>query len=490
MRYNFLLRLSCLIDKTKLQRALSIYPTNRSREPYVSTDAATSFRPGNGGNFNKLDEVPVRVCGRNPPASLGYTFLRAGLRKDVLMNMRKAEYTWPTPIQRYAIPVVLAGRDLLVCAQTGSGKKAAFVLPLINRLLSLDILEDESAPNPYILIVAPVQDIAHQIYSVARKFIRGTPLRMCLICGGTSMGYQQRLLDEGCHVMVATLSRLHQFLSRGSISLRNVKYLVLDDVDRILNMGFRPAIDQLLSVEHMPPNKARQTLMFSASFPLTVQELAAKLLHDHISVFVSVVGSAAADIEQIIYEVEQLRKRAMLEEILREDDASGTLIFVKMKRNVDRLAIELEKQHFTTVSVHGDRPHHEREEAISDFRNGRKDVLIATSVISRDLDFRSVRHVINYDMPTTIGEYVQRIGLTGRVGSKGRATSFYDPCVDHRMATYLMQVLNETGQAVPNFLDAAANMHAGRWEDLNFIENVEVSVVALTPADEKQMDRT
>uniref|UniRef100_A0AAG5DSV2 RNA helicase n=1 Tax=Anopheles atroparvus TaxID=41427 RepID=A0AAG5DSV2_ANOAO len=435
------------MDEVKTDKPRELYipppPTNVESEIFGSGISS-------GINFDNFDDIEVRVSGENPPAPVA-NFESAGLCEEVMVNVRKSGYTKPTPIQRYAMPIVMAGRDLMACAQTGSGKTAAFMLPMIHHLLSIDGM-DFFSRKPYIVIVAPTRELAIQIHDEARKFAYGTKLKVCVSYGGTAVYSQMQSMNTGCQILVATPGRLIDFMGRGAVTFENVKFVVLDEADRMLDMGFLPSIEKVMEHETMAAKEERQTLMFSATFPSEIQELAGRFLNNYICVFVGIVGGACSDVDQVIYEVEKFKKRKKLEEILNEGNPKGTLVFVETKRNADYLASLMSETQYPTTSIHGDRLQREREMALNDFKNGRMDVLIATSVAARGLDIKNVAHVINYDLPKSIDDYVHRIGRTGRVGNKGRATSFFDPSADSAMASDLVKILTQAGQTVPDFL--------------------------------------
>ncbi|XP_052870535.1 ATP-dependent RNA helicase vasa-like, partial [Anopheles cruzii] len=429
------------------------------REVYIppppSEDEKEIFGSGisSGINFENLNDIEVSVSGEDPPNPL-QSFEASGLSETLLINIRKSGYKKPTPIQRHGIPVVLAGRDLMACAQTGSGKTAAFMLPMIDRLLEMDL--DMRSRNPYVLIVAPTRELAIQIRDEGRKFAHdpsGVKLKVCILYGGADWRSQMNFINGGCQILVATPGRLIDIIDRGWVNFENVKFVVLDEADRMLDMGFLPSIEKIMSHSTMAPKEDRQTLMFSATFPREIQELAGNFLSNYIYIAVGIVGAACSDVQQEVYEVGKFDKRQKLEEILGSEDPIGTLVFVETKRNADYLATFMSETQFKATSIHGDRLQREREQALSQFRTGRMKVLIATSVAARGLDMKSVRHVINYDMPTRIDDYVHRIGRTGRVGNKGRATSFYDPSADSAIANDLVKILKQAGQPVPGFLE-------------------------------------
>ncbi|XP_049548557.1 ATP-dependent RNA helicase vasa [Anopheles darlingi] len=439
--------------------------TDKPREIYIppppTEDENEIFGSGisSGINFENLNEIEVKISGENPPAHIE-SFAQSGLNEVLLNNVRRSGYNKPTPIQRHAIPIVLKGRDMMGCAQTGSGKTAAFMLPMIDWILGQQDLQLHHR-QPYVLVVAPTRELVIQIHDEARKFSHGTGLKVVCIYGGAASTHQLQMLRGGCQIMVATPGRLLDFMDRGVVSFEKVKYVVLDEADRMLDMGFLPAIEKVMGNATMPSKDQRQTLMFSATFAPDIQQLAGVFLNNYIYVAVGIVGGACGDVEQVVYEVEKFKKRKKLEELLGEGNARGTLVFVETKRSADYLASLMSETKFPTTSIHGDRLQREREMALKDFKEGRMDVLIATSVAARGLDIKNVSHVVNYDLPKNIDDYVHRIGRTGRVGNKGRATSFYDPAADYAIAGDLVKILQQANQTVPDFLKHLADGGGG-----------------------------
>ncbi|XP_058818928.1 ATP-dependent RNA helicase vasa-like [Topomyia yanbarensis] len=433
-------------DKVKTDKPRELYippaPTNDEKEIFGSGISS-------GINFDKFDEIKVNITGENPPKPIT-SFDNSGLRDYLLSNVRKSNYIKPTPIQKYAIPIIMNARDLMACAQTGSGKTAAFLLPIVNSLLNDNA--DMQACSPQVVIIVPTRELALQIFQEARKFALGTILKICIAYGGTATRHQLDNINSGCHILVATPGRLMDFVDKQAISFERIKFVVLDEADRMLDMGFMPSVEKMMHHETMPSKESRQTLMFSATFPGEIQELAGQFLNNYIFVAVGIVGGASADVEQTVYNVTKFQKRKKLHEILEMADPKGTLVFVETKRTADYLASLLSETTFPTTSIHGDRLQREREDALRDFKSGAMYILIATSVAARGLDIKNVLHVINYDLPKSIDDYVHRIGRTGRVGNKGRATSFYDPENDSPIAPGLVKILTQAGQEVPDFL--------------------------------------
>ncbi|XP_066278962.1 ATP-dependent RNA helicase DDX4-like [Branchiostoma lanceolatum] len=412
-----------------------------------------------GINFDKYDEIPVEVTGRECPSHIS-SFDQAGLYETFRANVAKAKYDRPTPVQKYSIPIILGGRDLMACAQTGSGKTAAFLLPVLTGMMNEGLAGSQFSDiqEPQAICVAPTRELAIQIFSEARKFSYGTMLRPCIAYGGVSVMHHKSQIQRGCHFLVATPGRLLDFIDKGVISIKKLKYLILDEADRMLDMGFEPEIRRLVETGSwgMPPKGQRKTLMFSATFPEEIQKLAQDFLEDYIFLTIGRVGGANTDVEQTVMESSQYDKREKLTDILGNLGQERVLVFVETKRNADFLASYLSQSGFPTTSIHGDRLQKEREEALMDFRTGRAPVLVATSVAARGLDIPKVMVVINYDLPSSIDEYVHRIGRTGRVGNTGKAVSFYDTDKDASLARSLVKVLADAQQNVPDWLEDAA----------------------------------
>ncbi|CAE1321294.1 DDX4 [Acanthosepion pharaonis] len=411
-----------------------------------------------GINFSKYDEIPVEVSGRAAPANM--LSFESHFKGLLLTNIHRAKYDKPTPVQKNAIPIIHAGRDLMACAQTGSGKTAAFVLPVLNSLLKSDAqVCRESLPQyPHVLVVAPTRELAVQIFMDTRKFAYGTNIRSAVVYGGTSVGSQARTLHVGVHFLVGTPGRLLDFIEKNTINLSKVKHFILDEADRMLDMGFEPSIRKIVKDSGMPPKTQRQTLMFSATFPDRIQELAADFLNDYLFLTVGMVGGACTDVEQIILQVNRQEKRQKLCSFLDEFGSDKTLVFVEQKRNADFLASYLSQNSYRTTSIHGDRLQREREEALGEFKNGVTPILIATSVAARGLDIPNVNLVVNYDLPNCVDEYVHRIGRTGRCGNVGRAISFYSSDSDSALAKDLTKILSNAQQNVPAWLENEAKM--------------------------------
>ncbi|XP_014239350.1 ATP-dependent RNA helicase vasa-like [Cimex lectularius] len=441
-------------------------PKERYIPPEPSDDQEVLFGGGisSGINFDKFDNISVKVSGEDVVQPVN-SFEECQFRHLVADNLKKSGYKKPTPIQKYAFPSIMKGRDLMACAQTGSGKTAAFLVPIINSLLAegCEPIVSNEFVEPQAVIISPVRELTIQIFTEARKFAHGSTIKCAIAYGGTVAIHQAQKLMRGCHILVATPGRINDFVEKGRVSFASVRFFVLDEADRMLDMGFLPAIEKMLEHPTMVPVGQRQTLMFSATFPEDIQRLASKYLNNYLFIAVGIVGGACSDVEQVIYEVSKFEKKAKLVEILRtfEGEKQLALVFVEQKRTADFIAAYLSENNFPTTSIHGDRLQSQREQALCDFKSGYMPTLVATAVAARGLDIKNVTHVINYDMPKTVDEYVHRIGRTGRVGNRGKATSFYDASFDFPIAKDLIKILQQCGQEVPCFLSDSAPTSGG-----------------------------
>ncbi|KAK4500094.1 hypothetical protein PRZ48_008280 [Zasmidium cellare] len=421
-----------------------------------------------GINFEKYDDIPVEASGQGVPEPVT-TFTNPPLDDHLIANIELAGYKVPTPVQKYSIPIVMGGRDLMACAQTGSGKTGGFLFPILSQAYqngpSGNVPQQSGFARqrkayPTSLILAPTRELVSQIYDEARKFAYRSWVRPCVVYGGADIGSQLRQIERGCDLLVATPGRLVDLIERGRISLANIKYLVLDEADRMLDMGFEPQIRRIVEGEDMPPTEGRQTLMFSATFPRDIQMLARDFLREYIFLSVGRVGSTSENITQKVEYVEDIDKRSVLLDILHTHGAGLTLIFVETKRMADSLSDYLINQGFPATSIHGDRTQRERERALEMFRTGRAPILVATAVAARGLDIPNVKHVVNYDLPTDIDDYVHRIGRTGRAGNTGISTAFFNRG-NRGVVRDLIDLLKEANQEVPGFLETIAREGSG-----------------------------
>jgi len=432
----------------------------RPRESYAPKEREVEELWGSqtktGINFSKYDSIPVKVLGENKPSPL-VNFQSSGLATVVLENVKRADYTVPTPVQKHGMPIILAGRDLMASAQTGSGKTAAFLLPVIDRIISTRAPSNVglSSQAPQAVIITPTRELAIQISEEARKFSTGTDVKTAILYGGTQTMHQASQLRRGCNILVATPGRLLDFAERGHVTFNNIQFLILDEADRMLDQGFMPDIRRAISIPSMPSKMNRQTLMFSATFPSEIQRLAGEFLNNYLHLQVGLVGGACADVMQTFHRASKYEKKDKFISILNEDGRNAkerTLVFVETKRQADFLCLNLCEEGFPATSIHGDRLQSEREQALEDFKTGRMPILVATAVAARGLDIPNVMHVVNYDMPKEVDEYIHRIGRTGRVGNTGRATSFFDERENAALARPLVKVLTDVKQPVPDWL--------------------------------------
>ncbi|XP_056888536.1 DEAD-box helicase 3 X-linked a isoform X4 [Takifugu flavidus] len=432
------------------------------------------FSASNTGiNFEKYDDIPVEATGANSPSHID-CFQDVDMGEIIMGNIELSRYTRPTPVQKYAIPIIKGKRDLMACAQTGSGKTAAFLLPVLSQIYTegpgdaLQAIKNSGQENgrygrrkqfPIALVLAPTRELALQIYDEARKFAYRSRVRPCVVYGGADIGQQIRELERGCHLLVATPGRLVDMMERGKIGLDYCNYLVLDEADRMLDMGFEPQIRRIVEQDTMPPKGIRQTMMFSATFPKEIQILARDFLEDYIFLAVGRVGSTSENITQKVVWVEEVDKRSFLLDLLNATGKDSlTLVFVETKKGADSLEDFLYREGYACTSIHGDRSQRDREEALHQFRSGRCPILVATAVAARGLDISNVKHVINFDLPSDIEEYVHRIGRTGRVGNLGLATSFFND-KNSNITKDLLDLLVEAKQGIPTWLESLAYEH-------------------------------
>uniref|UniRef100_A0A671TZ89 RNA helicase n=1 Tax=Sparus aurata TaxID=8175 RepID=A0A671TZ89_SPAAU len=389
-----------------------------------------------GINFEKYDDIPVEATGSNCPPHIE-SFHDVDMGEIIMGNITLSRYTRPTPVQKHAIPIIKSKRDLMACAQTGSGKTAAFLLPVLSQIYTDgpgDALQAAKNNGQVLGKECMVKIFSEAIYDT----------KHC------------------CHLLVATPGRLVDMMERGKIGLDYCNYLVLDEADRMLDMGFEPQIRRIVEQDTMPPKGIRQTMMFSATFPKEIQILARDFLEDYIFLAVGRVGSTSENITQKVVWVEETDKRSFLLDLLNatgeECKDSLTLVFVETKKGADALEDFLYHEGYACTSIHGDRSQRDREEALHQFRSGRCPILVATAVAARGLDISNVKHVINFDLPSDIEEYVHRIGRTGRVGNLGLATSFFND-KNSNITKDLLDILVEAKQEVPSWLESLAYEH-------------------------------
>ena len=348
------------------------------------------------------------------------TFEDLGLSPEVLEAITEAGYQEPTPIQLQAIPVALQGRDLLGCAQTGTGKTAAFVLPLIDILAG----GKAKARMPRALILSPTRELAQQTLENFQIYAQHTDLAAALLIGGNNMRAQEQALSNNIDILIATPGRLIDMVERGKLLMMGVKHLVIDEADRMLDMGFIPDVEKICSM--LPP--LRHTLMFSATMPREVRKLAERFLHNPKEVTVAPPASPAETVEQWLVAVANERdKGKALRELLAGETVQSCMIFANRKKDVDSLHRSLKRYGFNIVRMQGDMSQRERETALNAFKSGEAKLLVCTDVAGRGIDVFGVSHVFCFDVPVNAEDYVHRIGRTGRAGHRGRAYVFATP---------------------------------------------------------------
>jgi ATP-dependent RNA helicase RhlE len=367
------------------------------------------------------------------------SFTDFGLSQPILRALASEGYETPTPIQAKAIPQVMTGRDLCGIAQTGTGKTAAFALPILHRLAE----EPRAAVRKgcRVLVLSPTRELASQIAESFRAYGRHLRLTTAVIFGGVPIGRQERELAGGVDVLVATPGRLLDLIDRRALSLRDVEILVLDEADQMLDLGFIHALKRIVTL--LP--RERQSLFFSATMPKTIASLADDFLHDPAKVAVAPVATTAERVEQSVMFVPTSRKPALLESVLRDPEVERVLVFTRTKHGADKVVRGLEKAGISAAAIHGNKSQPQRERALAAFRNGACRVLIATDIAARGIDVEGVSHVINYDLPNVPESYVHRIGRTARAGAAGLAISF---CNDEERA-YLRDIEKLTRLKVP-----------------------------------------
>jgi len=348
-------------------------------------------------------------------------FSELNLNSHLLRAVTSEGYQEATPVQEQAIPLILAGRDLLACAQTGTGKTAAFALPLLQLLTNRQI-QGSVAGRPRVLVLTPTRELAAQIGKSFATYGQNVPVRGTVIFGGVSMGSQIAALRRAIDVVVATPGRLLDLMRQGRISFGSLEALVLDEADSMLDMGFLPDVTKIISA--CP--KQRQTLLFSATMPTAIRELSRNILHNPATIQITPEAAPADGIAQSVYYVARNDKRALLEHLLRDSAVRRAIVFTRTKRGASRVAEQLQRARIDADAIHGNKSQGARERALGAFRNGRMRVLVATDIAARGIDVDGISHVINYDLPNVPESYVHRIGRTARAGAAGIAWAFCD----------------------------------------------------------------
>jgi ATP-dependent RNA helicase RhlE len=346
------------------------------------------------------------------------SFHEFGLAEPITRALAQEDYVTPTPIQAKAVPLVLAGRDLIGIAQTGTGKTAAFALPILNRLAATPRSPDKKTCR--VLVLSPTRELSNQILDSFRTYGRHLHLSSALVIGGVPMGKQVRALMGGLDVLVATPGRLLDLVRSNALRLNRVEVLVLDEADRMLDMGFIHDIRAI--VAKLPAQ--RQTLLFSATMPREIAELAGQMLRDPAKVAVTPVASTVDRVSQRILHTDRAAKASLLVDVLKTETIDRALVFTRTKHGADKVVRGLNKSGIAAEAIHGNKSQNQRERVLSDFRSGRVRTLVATDIAARGIDVSEITHVINYDLPEVPETYVHRIGRTARAGAEGVAISF------------------------------------------------------------------
>ena len=340
------------------------------------------------------------------------------LIEPIAKALQEEGYTQPTPIQQKAIPNILQGRDLLGTAQTGTGKTAAFAIPILQNLTEKNVRNNQIKA----LILTPTRELAIQFEESFNAYGRHLRLRNLVVFGGVKQGAQEASLKKGVDILVATPGRLLDFISQGIISLKNLEIFVLDEADRMLDMGFVHDVKRIVKL--LPPK--RQTLFFSATFPDEIKNLADSILNNPVKVSVAPVSATADTIQQKVYFVEKDDKLDLLTHILQNDISDSVLVFSRTKHGADKIARKLQKHKISAEAIHGNKSQNQRQNALTNFKSGKSRVLVATDIAARGIDIDELKYVVNFELSDVSETYVHRIGRTGRAGAEGKSISFVD----------------------------------------------------------------
>ncbi|XP_018328121.1 ATP-dependent RNA helicase p62 isoform X1 [Agrilus planipennis] len=427
--------------------AENLTPLKNDYVPHPSISKRTSFEV----DHYRRSKM-IRVEGKDVPHPI-QSFDETNFADYLMENIKRQGYEEPTAIQAQGWPIALSGKDLVGIAQTGSGKTLAYMLPAIMHINSQETRN--AGDGPTVLVLAPTRELAQQIQKIANEFGTSSYIRNTCIFGGAPKGPQARDLERGVEIVIATPGRLIDFLERGTTSLKRCTYLVLDEADRMLDMGFEPQIRKIL--QQVRPD--RQTLMWSATWPKEVKKLASDFLSNYIHINVgSMELSANHNILQIVDVCQEQEKEQKLNNLLQEvglncESNSKILIFVETKRKVEDITKNIRRVGWPAVCMHGNKSQQERDYVLKEFRNGNSNILVATDVAARGLDVDGVKYVINFDYPHSSEDYIHRIGRTGRSGSTGTSYAFFTPS-NYKQARDLVAVLKEANQVVnPKLLE-------------------------------------
>ncbi|RFU76909.1 dead deah box rna helicase [Trichoderma arundinaceum] len=432
-----------------------------------------SRRERTGLDFSKKRIEQIEVV-QEGPQRIEYinSFKDAGIHPVMLKNIELAGYEVPTPIQKFTIPAILQGYDVIGIAQTGSGKTASYLIPILSKLMGKAKKLGAYRPNParfqegvdnvtaepLVLVVVPTRELAVQIFNEARKLCYRSMLRPCVVYGGVPIREQISLLSRGCDILIGTPGRLKDFIGRpDKLTLRRLRYMILDEADEMLNQDWEDELRAILSGGEQDDGNIKYGL-FSATFPRGARALAKEYLSaSHVRFRVGRAGSTTENIKQIVLQVTRESKNETLLTLLEEMNGVRTIVFVNNRQTADTLDDFLYNMNLPVTSIHSDRTQVEREAAMRSFRSGKAPILVATGVTARGIDVRNVMHVINYDLPSMshggIEEYTHRIGRTGRIGHRGVATSFFTDR-DDAISSVLTRTLLKTNQEIPDFLQS------------------------------------
>ncbi|UYI49617.1 DEAD/DEAH box helicase [Vibrio natriegens] len=345
---------------------------------------------------------------------MSVNFADLGIEQNLVETLSTLNIVTPTPVQEKSIPHVLEGKNLLAAAQTGTGKTAAFGLPIIQ-----SVQQEQLNGTPKALILVPTRELAQQVFESLSQYASQTELRIVCVYGGTSIGVQKKMLEDGADILIATPGRLLDHLFNGNVNISKTNTLVLDEADRMLDMGFWPDLQRIL--RRMPDEK--QIMLFSATFEKRIKTIAYKLMDSPVEIEVTPPNTTAETVTQIVYPVDKKRKRELLAYLIGSKNWQQVLVFTKTKQGSDELAKELKLDGIKAVSINGDKSQGARQRALDEFKQGKVRALIATDVAARGLDIQELEQVINFDMPFKAEDYVHRIGRTGRAGNSGLAVS-------------------------------------------------------------------
>ncbi|CAK9833470.1 Probable ATP-dependent RNA helicase DDX17 [Anthophora retusa] len=423
---------------------------------YIPHEAVQNRDPRTVEQYRSEKEITLK--GKSIPNPV-FTFEETGFPDYVLKEIKRQGFTEPTSIQAQGWPIALSGRDMVGIASTGSGKTLSYILPAIVHINSQPKLGRKD--GPIALVLAPTRELAQQIQQVADDFGHSSGIRNTCLYGGAPKGAQARDLDGGVEIVIATPGRLLDFLESGRTNLKRCTYLVLDEADRMLDMGFEPQIRKI--IEQIRPD--RQTLMWSATWPKEVKNLAEDFLKDYAQINVGSLQLAANhNILQIIDVCQDYEKENKLSTLLKEimaESENKTIVFIETKRRVDEITRKMKRDGWPAVCIHGDKTQQERDWVLQDFRSGKAPILVATDVAARGLDVEDVKFVINFDYPSCSEDYVHRIGRTGRRQKTGTAYTFFTPNNSNK-ANDLIQVLKEANQVInPKLLELADSKSGG-----------------------------